>query len=124
MGRVTNVVRTLKRTGTPVILRSVPVSGVYNPLTGGVITSPPTDDERYALLLDMLTSRPLVGFGKSTHLNTDVDGVKKWALLDADGCAPKVQDDLIDASSIYKILNVQTVSDASGAVLYVLALRN
>lgn len=122
MSRRTRILNTLKRTGEQVTLRSVATATKYDP-TKGSVSPTESNGPRHALLLDMLTARPLAGFGSSDHLKTDIEGVRKWAFMDAVGVAPKTQDKVITDLLIFDVINVQSVSDASGSVLYVLALK-
>ncbi len=122
MASAASVLRTIKKAGSPVVLRSVPVSADYDPVTGAMSSSS-VDSTRYAVLLDMLTGRPQLGFGSLNLLNTDIDGVRKWALMDAVGHLPKVQDKVVNGETLYEVINVQSVSVKNLDVMYVLALK-
>ena len=124
--RAINAIETLKRGGAiEVSLRPVSTAIDYDAGEGSVNPEGAdgvNDVPRTALLLDMLTSRPLSGFGHMDGLKSDIEGVRKWAFMDGVGLVPKVQDQVYANFVGYNVLNVQTIADKDGPIVHVLAL--
>lgn len=122
-----DVLKTLKFEGYLGTLRIYNTGGgTYDPSTGRAAPKGPTDSIRTCLVLDQLTKTPSRTYGhagRDQEVNTLVEGAQKWALMDAIGPAPKVQDHLLVADLEYYILNVQVIADRDGPALYILALK-
>lgn len=123
-----SVAKTLKRHGSLGILRAfITGAGSYNPGSGKVESAnePSADSTRAMVLLDQMTktpSRSYGGAGVTEVANTLVEGVEKWCLMDAIGREPRIQDHVVVGGNEWHILNIQTQSDKTGPVLYVLAM--
>lgn len=124
-----SVAKTLRSNGILGVIRGYTSgSGAYNPATGTVNprSNPADDSTRAMMLLDQLAKTPSRTFshgGSKWEPNTLIEGVEKWALVDATGRAPRIQDRLYDGSEEWYILNVQEIADESGPILYILALK-
>lgn len=127
--RKLSVAKTLRLKGEQAILKSyVTGGGSYDPTTG---TARPrgnflADSKRSVILMDQLTKTPSRSYGSTggtDEINTLIEGVQKWVLMDAMGRPPRMQDHLVTDDDEWHIINVQTTADQTGPVLYVLAVR-
>lgn len=124
-----SVAKTLRANGTLATLKTfVTGGGAYDPSTGRM--TPRGDDTadsvRAVMLLDQLTKTPSRTYGKSgvtETVNSDIEGVEKWCLMDATSRVPRIQDHVVVGADEWHILNVQTVADKTGDVMYILALK-
>lgn len=100
--------------GQPVTLRNVAI-GVYDPATGGVTASAPTDATRNGALVDF-------GEGQTLGPGGLVQAGDKLLLLEA-GVVPALEDQVIVSVVQYAIKGIGEVSPAGIPVLYQIHLR-
>ncbi len=125
--RADSVIRALTRNGRSVTLRPYTTSnGGYDPSTGSISTpgaSGSADVSRKILIMDQLFNKPTRDHGESFLPDTLIEGIDKWAFMDANGVDPKIQDRVIDGSTDYGVMRVWTIADKDGSILHTLALK-
>lgn len=127
--RKLSIAKTLKSNGVLGIIKTyVTGAGAYDPGTGRMTPrgDDTADSTRAMVLMDQLTKIPSRTYGRSgvtEEVNSQVEGVEKWALIDAIGREPRIQDHIVVGNEEWIVLNVQTIADSSGPVMYILALK-
>jgi hypothetical protein len=100
--------------------------GDYNPSTGvgapsGIAGQ--NDSTRMGLATDAPGKRIGPEYGNTLENGTLIQDSDKWLYIDANGAKPSLQDHIIWNSTEYSIIDVQEVSPAGTAVLYLVVLR-
>lgn len=119
--------RLIRENGMQVLLRRQGQgSADYDPSTGGtdaVGADGSFEQPRYLLKLDQPGSQIAQRFGVNRMAETLIDRNEKWAYMDADGDAPKLNDKVIMEGIEFTLLDVQVCGPSGIPVFYQLVMR-